>query len=120
MSFALTTEQMRARTKTVTRRVGWGFLKPGDRLQAVVKGRGLKKGEKVAPLAVLRVERVSSESMSDFDDPRECVKEGFPEMTPDEFRAYFLRTHGGAADLRVTRIEFSYEPESTTGSNRPA
>jgi hypothetical protein len=47
ISFALTTAQVRARTKTVTRRVGWTFLKPGDLLQPVVKCRGLKKGERV-------------------------------------------------------------------------
>jgi hypothetical protein len=30
MSFALTTEQIRVQKKTVTRRLGWEFLKPGD------------------------------------------------------------------------------------------
>lgn len=44
MSFTLTIEQMRARTKTVTRRKGWAFLKPGDLVWAVVKGMGLKPG----------------------------------------------------------------------------
>ena len=63
MSFALTTEQIFNRTKTVTRRVGWTFLKPGDLLCAVRKGQGLKKGEKVERLATLRVVSVRRESL---------------------------------------------------------
>ena len=35
MSFALTTKQIKSRTKTVTRRLGWTFLKPGDLIQPV-------------------------------------------------------------------------------------
>lgn len=34
MSFSMTTEAVRNRTKTVTRRLGWEFLKPGDILWA--------------------------------------------------------------------------------------
>jgi len=47
MSFFLTTDQIRNKTKTVTRRDGWLFLKPGDIVQACVKCQGLKKGEKI-------------------------------------------------------------------------
>jgi hypothetical protein len=50
MSFALTTEQVRNRTKTVTRRVGWRFAKVGDVVQPVVKAQGLKKGEHPQPI----------------------------------------------------------------------
>lgn len=35
MSFALTTPQILNRSKTVTRRAGWSFLKPGDIVCAV-------------------------------------------------------------------------------------
>lgn len=38
MSFALTTDQVKDRVKTVTRRNGWWFLKPGDIVNAVKKG----------------------------------------------------------------------------------
>lgn len=115
MSFALTTPQILARTKTVTRRVGWAFLRPGTLIQAIEKGQGLKKGQKVRKLAVLRVERVDLEWMSDFagrpDALQECAREGFPHLTPAEFSAFFRSTHPdpGADDLLVTRIEFSYE-----------
>lgn len=32
MSFALTTKQIINRTKTITRRFGWWFLRPGDKI----------------------------------------------------------------------------------------
>lgn len=48
ISFALTTPQFKSRSKDVTRRIGWWFLKPGDVVMGVEKGMGLKKGEKVA------------------------------------------------------------------------
>lgn len=119
MSFALTTEQIRNRTKTVTRRVGWAFLKPGDLVQAIEKGQGLKKGERVKRLCVLRVLSVRGEWMSDFrsrpDAQIECAREGFPEMTPQQFYAFFRGSHAdpGLDDLRVTRIEFGYLDERT-------
>jgi hypothetical protein len=113
MSFALTTPQVLNRTKTVTRRVGWTFLTPGTLLQAIEKGQGLKKGEKVRKLAAIRVTDVRREWMSDFSSyyrRDECAREGFPEMTPEEFNSFFRSTHPdpGADDLRVTRIEFVY------------
>ncbi len=114
MSFALTTAQILARTKTVTRRTGWDFLRTGDLIQAVEKGMGLKKGEKVKRLAVLRVVQVDGEWMSDFtsrpDAKLECEREGFPHMTPSEFNTFFRLSHPnpGLDDLRVNRIEFEY------------
>lgn len=54
ISFALTTPQFRARTKWVTRRLGWLFLKPGDTLMGVEKGMGLKiNGETVWPIILV-------------------------------------------------------------------
>jgi hypothetical protein len=46
MSFSLTTDQVLAQTKTVTRRFGWDSLKPGDIIQPIRKGMGLKRGQK--------------------------------------------------------------------------
>ncbi len=136
MSFMLTTEQIRNRTKTVTRRVGWAFLKPGDLIQAVEKCQGLKKGEQMKPLAVLRVESVRRERLDRMETEslygqEECYAEGFPRYTPKEFVAMFCATHK-VPDTRawglprskrqpfpmlpcdeVTRVEFSYvdQPE---------
>jgi hypothetical protein len=131
MSFMLTTDQIRNRTKTVTRRLGWKFLKPGDLIRAVEKCQGLKKGETMKPLAVLRVESVSRERLDRLEaeaiyGEQECRAEGFPKMSPMEFVSMFCATHK-VPDTRawglprakrqpfpmlpcdeVTRIEFSY------------
>ncbi len=110
MSFALTTPQILARTKTVTRRAGWAFLRLGDRIQAVEKGMGLKKGETVRRLAVLRVESVSRGPLQQGFTQDDVAREGFPDMTPDAFTEMFCRTHKGCTpDTVVTRIAFSYE-----------
>ena len=55
MSFAMTTPQIRARTKTVTRRFSWWFLKPGDVLWAAEKCMGFQKGEKIQRLCRIKV-----------------------------------------------------------------
>lgn len=68
MSFSMTTEQIRNRTKTVTRRLGWEFLKPGDVVNAVVKAMGLKPGEKVERLCQLRVKNVRRERLSKMSE----------------------------------------------------
>ena len=115
MSFALTIAQIQNQTKTVTRRVGWKFLKRGDLVQPVEKAQGLKKGEKVRKIGgPIRILKAEHEWMSDFrnrsDAAEECRREGFPEMTPQEFYVFFLGSHTdpGADDLAVTRIEFEY------------
>ena len=91
MSFFLTTSQVRARTKTVTRRaVGrWTTLKPGDKLVAIEKGQGLKAGEGHNVLALLDVISVQVEQL-DAITADDCAREGFPGATPAEFVAFFL------------------------------
>lgn len=83
MSFALTAEQIRDRSKTVTRRMRWHNLRRGDLVRGVVKARGLKEGEKVEELAIIRIRAVSREMLRELIvDPRygrrECCLEGFP------------------------------------------
>lgn len=113
MSFALTAPQIRARTKTVTRRLGWVGLKPGTLLQPVVKGQGLKKGEHIEPIGgpirVVSVQRVVLGNIRKSD----CVREGFPDLQPLEFAAMFCRHNGGTVHQAVTRIEFSYVDEQS-------
>lgn len=110
MSFALTTQQVRDRTKTVTRRLGWTFLKPGDLVRAVVKCQGLKKGEKVEPLALLRIVSVKREPlhMAEQYEDIEIVREGFPEMDGGDFVEFFAKSHKCSEYAPVTRIEFEY------------
>jgi hypothetical protein len=108
MSFAKTTEQVRAGTKTVTRRLGWWFLKPGDIVNAVEKCRGLKKGEKVKLIRQIRIVSVRGETLSDVNG-RECALEGFPEMRAEDFRRMFLSMHPRwDRTTRINRIEFEY------------
>ena len=118
MSFALTTADVRAGTKSVTRRMGWLFLKPGDLVCPVVKSQGLKRGEKVEVIrAPLRIISVRREALVDLliDEAygrRECALEGFGDdpvlCRPQDFIEFFCRTHAcGPGDL-VTRIEFEY------------
>lgn len=109
MSFALTTDQVRARTKTVTRRIGWTFLKPGTLLQPVVKCQGIKKGEHVekvgGPVRVVSVRRENLGVISADD----VAREGFTSMNPREFVEFFAKTHPHCtAHTTVTRIEFEY------------
>jgi hypothetical protein len=115
ISFMLTTEQIRDRSKTVTRRLGWANLKPGTLLHGVVKSQGLRKGETVEKLAVIRVISVSREQLgrmlddSDLYGQSECIREGFPHLTPAEFVEMFCRSHRGCTpDTVITRIEFQY------------
>src|SRR5262245_24972112 len=99
MSFALTTPQVEDRSKTVTRRAGWSNLKVGQRLSAVKKAMGFRKGETApAPLAQIEVVSVRREPLERMltDEAygrAECIAEGFPQMTPAEFVTMFCETH---------------------------
>ncbi len=111
MSFSLTTKAMRAKSKTVTRRLGWGRLKPGTQLLAVEKAMGLKKGEKVVPIGRILVVDVRREQLQELVRDEhygfvEVSKEGFPGMHPMAFiTAYFPKV-----DPRqlITRVEFEH------------
>lgn len=118
MSFALTTQQVRARQKDVTRRLGWVNLKVGDPFQPVLKCMGLRPGEKVQPLGnfVVTVSTRREPLQRMIDEPiygkEECRREGFPEMSPEEFVAMFCKSHKNCAPATlVTRIEFSYKTQ---------
>lgn len=107
MSFAMTTDQIRARTKTVTRRFGWWFLKPGDEVRAVKKAMGLKKGEKIEPLAIVRIVSTRAEPLNAITQA-DVIKEGFPEWTPSQFVKILIDHYKVAPAATVNRIEFEY------------
>jgi hypothetical protein len=107
MSFAMTTDQIRARSKTVTRRFGWWFLQPGDRIQAVEKSMGLKKGQHVKLLAMLRVVSMRTVRLCDICQ-EDCVKEGFPDVLPRDFAAMLIAHYRCDRLAPVNRIEFEY------------
>lgn len=103
MSFAQTVRQVRERQKTVTRRKGWEFLKPGDVVMASVKTMGLKAGEKIEKLGPVRIVSVRRESLRDIAD-EDIAMEGFPGMS----KVQFVQMLGATEDIEMTRIEFEY------------
>ena len=111
IAFSLTSDAIRNRTKTVTRRLGWNHLEPGTVLQAIVKGQGLKKGEHVEKLAVIRVVSVTDEHLSSIEfnyGPDETTREGFPDLTACQFVTMFARANNCTAGTWVNRIAFEY------------
>jgi hypothetical protein len=105
MAFSLTTRQMYQKTKRVTRRMGWSFLKPGDVVMAVEKGMGLKKGEHVQPIGPIRIVDIRGESIRSITR-QDVTLEGFPEMTVPQFVHFFCKTHHCDTLTMVNRIEF--------------
>jgi len=107
MSFSLTTAQVRNKTKTVTRRNGWWFLRPGDIVTAVENARGLKKGEKVKRICRIRIVSVRAEPLRAVSD-EDVAREGFS----GKDRAWIVRTYRrlnrcGGGEI-VNRVEFEY------------
>jgi hypothetical protein len=107
MSFAMTTEQIRRREKLVTRRFGWWFLQASDLVCAVEKGMGLKKGEKIKRLAVLRIVNTRTEPLHCITKA-DCRLEGFPDFSPDQFVVMLCQHYGCNPNSRVNRIQFEY------------
>jgi hypothetical protein len=117
MSFSLTTAQVLAQTKDVTRRMGWLKLKAGDLVQPVKKCMGLKPGEKIeklgSPIRIVSVRREQLDCMTLDYGFSEVEREGFaghPAFCwPSEWIKMFCSTHKGCApDTVITRIEFAY------------
>lgn len=113
ISFALTEAQLLDGTKTVTRRqVGsprsvWHRIKVGDRLRAVDKAMGLKRGQKPRELGIIEVVGIR---LTDDD----CAREGFPEMRAAEFVAFFCKHMKCEPSQLVARVEFDLLPEGVT------
>lgn len=113
ISFSLTQRQILDGSKTVTRRLGWKNVRVGERLQGIVKGQGLKKGEKVQKLRVVQVVSTRMEPLKRMtDEPEygraEVVKEGFPYMSPAEFVKMFCEHNKCTPRNKITRIELWY------------
>jgi hypothetical protein len=108
MSVSLTESQVRARTKTVTRRTGWLMLQPGDRLTLCRKVMGRRKGEpldRIIDVEVVSVRREPLHAITRAD----VAAEGFPEWTAAGFVAFFCDSHRGIQPgSDVTRIEWRY------------
>jgi hypothetical protein len=109
ISFALTADQVLLGDKDVTRRLGWKHAKPGQFLQGVFKSQGLRKGEKVRKLRVIRVLDARREMVEDGQHyENETAREGFPHLTWPQFEAMFCEHNRCTPQTIITRIEFEY------------
>lgn len=125
ISFALTTPQFLDGSKTVTRRMGWVGLKPGNILCAIEKSQGLGKGGKVKKLGMIRIINVRREPLNRITEDldygwAETKREGFEGTTkayPSEFVRFFCDSHKGCTpDSEITRIEFDRIPFNPQGA----
>lgn len=107
ISFSLTTPQVRAKTKTVTRRLGWDSLKPGDTLMACEKCQGLGKGGKIVRLGMIRITGFRKERVNEITQD-DVIKEGFPGWTPETFISFFCKHNNCLPETIINRIEFEY------------
>jgi len=120
MSFFLTEKQFIAREKDVTRRyLSWWRMKKGDYFTAIRKGQGLRKGEKMVVLGQCQCVGITTEPLQDIikrpyrldQDPNQVTKseverEGFPNLTPQEFVQMLCKEAKCYAHSPVQRIVF--------------
>lgn len=111
MSFSLTQAQIIGQRKTVTRRQGWASLQPGDFIQPIEKGMGLKKGEKQkllgCPIEILEVTWTPIEDI----DIADVVLEGFMDMSVEEFIHFYCKANKAKPSDYCRRISFMYTEE---------
>ena len=112
MSFFLTTEAYLNGSKDVTRRNGWKNIQVGKSYMAVLKGQGLKKGDKITYLGEFQVishrwERLDRMIIDRVYGLEEVKREGFPDKSPEWFVEMFCKSHKGCTpESLVHRIEF--------------
>lgn len=117
MSFALTTRQFMSGEKDVTRRNGWDNLCLNEHFNGVKKAMGLKRGEKVVVLRECicisntpeQVDEIIKRPYRTGSTRSEMEREGFPEMTAEDFVEFFCKTHKGVTpETYINRIEFKW------------
>lgn len=116
MSVSLTEQAVVDRRKTVTRRLGWTFIKPGERLTLCRKVMGRKPGEPLVRLAEVEVVSVRRERLSAIT-PLDVKAEAVPGMekaAPYQWARWYADKMGmgGNIDGWVTRIEWRYVGEA--------
>ena len=82
-------------------------MKPGDRVRAVEKAQGIKRGEKMVPLGVIEIVSNTKVVLNTIDRA-ECVREGFSNLAPHEFVSMFCKCMKVEPDKIVNRIEFRH------------
>ena len=122
MSYFLTTKQFIENKKDVTRRIGWTTLKDSDTYTAVLKSQGLKTGEKITKLgecmcisnAPEQLDEIIRNPYRDGSKRSEMEREGFPDMTAEQFVNFFCKHMKVSPKTVVNRIEFMKMPWAST------
>jgi hypothetical protein len=123
ISFALTTDQVRQRIKTETRRNGWQHLvklfeenlplktgRPRDNgvvLRGIVKGQGLKKGEHPERITCIKALSARREPLN-WITADAVTREGFPGKDRGWFIDMYCDANGGDEHQEITVLQFSY------------
>lgn len=107
ISFFMTQSQIKDRSKDVTRRFGWWFLKPGDVLNAVEKSQGLGKGGKINKFCQIQVVSLRTEPLCAIT-PDDVRREGFPDWQPQQFIDMLVDHYKCDPKDICNRIEFKY------------
>ena len=123
ISFALTPDQVRQRTKTETRRNGWAWLADmfainlplrsglprddGVILRGIVKGQGLKKGQHPERITCIKATAARREPLN-WIDAEAVTREGFPGKDPAWFIRMYCDANGGEPSQEITVIQFTY------------
>ncbi len=119
MSVALTEQAVRERRKTVTRRLGWKFVRPGDRLTLCRKVMGRKAGEPLERIAEVEVVSVRREQLWHITDEDVVLEAVDPDLfeeryldsgqpTTNAWVEWFCEQMNVMPDDLVTRIEWRY------------
>lgn len=119
MSVALTEAAVRARTKTVTRRLGWWtdkngrrLLRTGDQLTLCRKVMGRRTGEPLVRIAQVEVVDATRQQLLIDNTGHDAALEGFPDWTWWEFVRFFQREMRCSITQPVTRIEWRFLDEA--------
>lgn len=95
--------------KDVTRRQRWLNLNAYGRLKAIEKGQGLKRGQKVVHIRdVLVVDARREPLEAILDEPDGALREGFPELTEEDFVNMYCQSYKVLPEQLITRIEFKH------------
>ena len=103
----MTTPQFIDRSKDVTRRFGWWFLKPDDQVMGCKKCMGLPKGEKIERLGLIEIVTTKPEPLN-LITPDEVRREGFPDWSPEQFIQMLVDHYNVDPRKICNRIEYRY------------
>lgn len=107
MSFYHTTTAMRSKQKTHTLRPGWKNLKAGDRVEAVVKYRGVALSDRQT-LGVIAITDVTRKPLNTITEEI-IAREGFPGWTVPQFVQWYCMKMKVQPTYVLAFISFTHE-----------